>query len=80
MLTYLDLLTINAYLHNFINVISLGDSLTSYLGFCIKFVLFGFGQSSKEYLDKQLAEVENNFRELLKQDPSIVNQVMSMTV
>ncbi|KAE8651696.1 prefoldin subunit 1 isoform X3 [Cucumis sativus] len=28
-------------------------------------------QSSKEYLEKQMAEVENNLRELLQQDPGI---------
>lgn len=37
-------------------------------------------QSSKEYLEKQRAEVENNLRELLSQDPSLARQIMSMTV
>ncbi|XP_023546624.1 prefoldin subunit 1-like [Cucurbita pepo subsp. pepo] len=36
--------------------------------------------SSKEYLEKQLAEVENNLRELLQQDPGIARQIMSMSV
>ncbi|XP_010929319.1 prefoldin subunit 1 [Elaeis guineensis] len=37
-------------------------------------------QTSKEYLEKQLAEVENNLRELLQQDPGLARQIMSMTV
>ncbi|XP_031736852.1 prefoldin subunit 1 isoform X2 [Cucumis sativus] len=37
-------------------------------------------QSSKEYLEKQMAEVENNLRELLQQDPGIARQIMSMSV
>ncbi|KAL5540762.1 hypothetical protein UlMin_044085 [Ulmus minor] len=37
-------------------------------------------QSSKEYLEKQMAEVENNLRELLSQDPGLARQIMSMTV
>ncbi|CAA7021023.1 unnamed protein product [Microthlaspi erraticum] len=37
-------------------------------------------QPSKEYLEKQIAEVENNFKELLQQEPSIVQQVVSMSV
>ncbi|XP_022966081.1 prefoldin subunit 1 [Cucurbita maxima] len=37
-------------------------------------------QSSKEYLEKQKAEVENNLKELLQQDPGIARQIMSMTV
>ncbi|EXB58666.1 Prefoldin subunit 1 [Morus notabilis] len=37
-------------------------------------------QSSKEYLEKQKAEVENNLRELLSQDPGLARQIMSMTV
>nr|CAD1825466.1 unnamed protein product [Ananas comosus var. bracteatus]CAD1825550.1 unnamed protein product [Ananas comosus var. bracteatus] len=37
-------------------------------------------QTSKEYLEKQLAEVENNIRELLQQDPGLARQIMSMTV
>ncbi|KAK6944647.1 Prefoldin beta-like, partial [Dillenia turbinata] len=37
-------------------------------------------QTSKEYLEKQLAEVENNLRELLQQDPGLAHQIMSMTV
>ncbi|KAF5445637.1 prefoldin subunit 1 [Juglans microcarpa x Juglans regia] len=37
-------------------------------------------QTSKEYLEKQRAEVENNFRELLQQDPGLARQIMSMTV
>ncbi|XP_023536940.1 prefoldin subunit 1-like [Cucurbita pepo subsp. pepo] len=37
-------------------------------------------QSSKEYLEKQKAEVENNLRELLQQDPGIARQIMSMSV
>ncbi|XP_022929581.1 prefoldin subunit 1-like [Cucurbita moschata] len=36
--------------------------------------------SSKEYLEKQLAEVENNLRELLQQDPGIARQIMSMSL
>lgn len=41
---------------------------------------YGFGQSSKEYLEKQIAEVENNLRELLQQDPGLARQIMSMNV
>ncbi|XP_022149806.1 prefoldin subunit 1 [Momordica charantia] len=37
-------------------------------------------QTSKEYLEKQMAEVENNLRELLQQDPGIARQIMSMSV
>lgn len=37
-------------------------------------------QSSKEYLEKQIAEVENNLRELLQQDPGLARQIMSMNV
>lgn len=37
-------------------------------------------QSSKDYLEKQMAEVENNLRELLSQDPGLARQIMSMTV
>ncbi|RLN08891.1 prefoldin subunit 1 [Panicum miliaceum] len=36
-------------------------------------------QTSKEYLEKQLGEVENNIRELLQQDPG-ARQILSMTV
>ncbi|RDY14704.1 Prefoldin subunit 1 [Mucuna pruriens] len=35
-------------------------------------------QSSKEYLEKQMAEVENNLRELLQQEPGLARQIMSM--
>ncbi|XP_054778629.1 prefoldin subunit 1-like [Prosopis cineraria] len=37
-------------------------------------------QSSKEYLEKQIAEVENNLRELLQHDPGLAHQIMSMNV
>ncbi|KAJ7973665.1 prefoldin subunit 1 [Quillaja saponaria] len=37
-------------------------------------------QSSKEYLEKLMAEVENNLKELLQQDPGLAHQIMSMTV
>ncbi|CAL9083666.1 unnamed protein product [Musa textilis] len=37
-------------------------------------------QTSKEYLEKQMAEVENNLRELLQQDPGLAHQIMSMSV
>ncbi|XP_028785795.1 prefoldin subunit 1 [Neltuma alba] len=37
-------------------------------------------QSSKEYLEKQIAEVENNLRELLQHDPGLARQIMSMNV
>ncbi|KAJ1413521.1 Prefoldin beta-like [Sesbania bispinosa] len=37
-------------------------------------------QSSKEYLEKQMEEVENNLRELLQQDPGLARQIMSMNV
>ncbi|KAK1324003.1 hypothetical protein QJS10_CPA02g01545 [Acorus calamus] len=35
-------------------------------------------QTSKEYLEKQLAEIENNLRELFQQDPGLAHQIMSM--
>ncbi|KAM0017746.1 putative prefoldin beta [Helianthus debilis subsp. tardiflorus] len=35
-------------------------------------------QTSKEYLEKQLADVEANLRELLQQDPGLAHQIMSM--
>ncbi|KAK9097813.1 hypothetical protein Scep_023246 [Stephania cephalantha] len=37
-------------------------------------------QTSKEYIEKQMAEVENNLRELLQQDPGLARQIMSMVV
>ncbi|XP_059454132.1 prefoldin subunit 1-like [Corylus avellana] len=37
-------------------------------------------QTSKEYLEKQMVEVENNLKELLEQDPGLARQIMSMTV
>jgi prefoldin subunit 1 len=37
-------------------------------------------QTSKEYLEKQQGEVENNIRELLHQDPELARQILSMTV
>ncbi|BFG14343.1 hypothetical protein CerSpe_006180 [Prunus speciosa] len=37
-------------------------------------------QTSKEYIEKQVAEVENNLRELLNQDPGLARQIMSMSV
>lgn len=37
-------------------------------------------QSSKEYLEKQMGEVESNLRELLQQDPTLARQIMSMSV
>ncbi|KAM0849967.1 hypothetical protein ACQ4PT_053377 [Festuca glaucescens] len=36
-------------------------------------------QTSKEYLEKQLGELENNIRELLQQDPVLARQILSMT-
>ncbi|GAB4854059.1 prefolding complex chaperone subunit [Ancistrocladus abbreviatus] len=36
-------------------------------------------QMSKEYLEKQMTEVENNLRELLQQDPGLARQIMSMS-
>ncbi|KAJ8634540.1 hypothetical protein MRB53_008807 [Persea americana] len=37
-------------------------------------------QISKEYLEKQMRDVENNLRELLQQDPGLARQIMSMSV
>ncbi|GAB4833060.1 prefolding complex chaperone subunit [Ancistrocladus abbreviatus] len=37
-------------------------------------------QASKDYLEKQMTEVENNLRELLQQDPGLARQIMSMSV
>ncbi|CAL5356463.1 hypothetical protein CsSME_00045677 [Camellia sinensis var. sinensis] len=39
-----------------------------------------FLQASKEYLEKQMVEVQNNLRELLQQDPGLAHQIMSMSV
>ncbi|KAF4384725.1 hypothetical protein CsatB_011065 [Cannabis sativa] len=36
--------------------------------------------TSRDYLEKQRAEVETNLRELLSQDPGLARQIMSMTV
>lgn len=43
-------------------------------------ICFHIEQTSKEYLEKQNAEIENNLRELLQQDPGLARQIMSMTV
>ncbi|KAF8758236.1 hypothetical protein HU200_008995 [Digitaria exilis] len=37
-------------------------------------------QTSKEYLEKQIGELENNIKELLQQDPGLARQILSMTV
>ncbi|KAL7092497.1 hypothetical protein ACP275_12G167800 [Erythranthe tilingii] len=37
-------------------------------------------QTSKEYLEKHMAEVENNLRELLQQDPGLARQIMALSV
>ncbi|GMP97413.1 hypothetical protein CsSME_00045677 [Camellia sinensis var. sinensis] len=37
-----------------------------------------FLQASKEYLEKQMVEVQNNLRELLQQDPGLAHQIMSI--
>ncbi|KAL6848411.1 hypothetical protein ACP4OV_021705 [Aristida adscensionis] len=37
-------------------------------------------QTSKEYLEKQIAEAENNIKELLQQDPGLAREILSMTV
>ncbi|GMH07984.1 hypothetical protein Nepgr_009824 [Nepenthes gracilis] len=37
-------------------------------------------QASKEYLEKQMSEVENNLRELLQHDPALARQIMSISV
>ncbi|XP_057520600.1 prefoldin subunit 1 [Amaranthus tricolor] len=37
-------------------------------------------QTSKEYLEKQMGEIENNLKELLQQDPGIARQIMSLSV
>ncbi|KAL8223519.1 hypothetical protein R6Q57_018994 [Mikania cordata] len=37
-------------------------------------------QTSKEYLEKQLAVVETSLRELLQQDPGLARLIMSMAV
>lgn len=35
---------------------------------------------SKEYLERQMKEVESNFRELLQNSPELARQVMAMSV
>lgn len=40
----------------------------------------GVWQTSKEYLEKQMGEVENNLKELLQQDPGLARQIMSLSV
>lgn len=42
--------------------------------------ILSYEQISKEYLEKQLGEVETNLRELLQQDPGLARQIMSMAV
>ncbi|KAL2603017.1 hypothetical protein R1flu_017207 [Riccia fluitans] len=37
-------------------------------------------QGSKEYLERQMKEVESSFRELLQQSPALARQVMAMSV
>ncbi|KAJ4907494.1 PREFOLDIN 1 [Raphanus sativus] len=37
-------------------------------------------QTSKENLEKKIAEVENSLRELLQQEPGIARQIMSMSM
>ncbi|KAK8937423.1 hypothetical protein KSP39_PZI011902 [Platanthera zijinensis] len=37
-------------------------------------------QTTKKYLEKQLADLEINIRELLQQDPALARQIMSMAV
>ncbi|XP_026404162.1 prefoldin subunit 1-like [Papaver somniferum] len=37
-------------------------------------------QTSKEYLEKQMVEIENNLKELLQQDPGLARQIMSLSV
>ncbi|KAI5557815.1 hypothetical protein BDE02_18G128900 [Populus trichocarpa] len=36
--------------------------------------------TSREYLEKQMSEVENNPRELFQQDPGLARQIMSISV
>lgn len=45
-----------------------------------KLISLAFQQASKEYLEKQKAEVESNLAELLQQDPGLAQQIMSMSV
>ncbi|KAL5699641.1 prefolding complex chaperone subunit [Ranunculus cassubicifolius] len=37
-------------------------------------------QTSKEYLEKQIVEVENNLKELLQSDPGIARRIMQIKV
>uniref|UniRef100_A0A0D6R7X2 Prefoldin subunit 1 n=1 Tax=Araucaria cunninghamii TaxID=56994 RepID=A0A0D6R7X2_ARACU len=37
-------------------------------------------QTSKEYIERQMTEVESNLKELLQQDPGLARQVMMMSV
>lgn len=37
-------------------------------------------QTSLEYLERQMKEVENNFRELLQQSPALARQVRALSV
>ncbi|CAM6088423.1 unnamed protein product [Calypogeia fissa] len=37
-------------------------------------------QTSKDYLERQMKEVESSFRELLQQSPALARQVMAMSV
>ncbi|CAF1699429.1 hypothetical protein Bca52824_043604 [Brassica carinata] len=37
-------------------------------------------QTSKENLEKKIAEVENSLKELLQQEPGIARQIMSMSM
>ena len=39
-----------------------------------------FHQTSKEYLEKQSEEIENNIKELLQQYPGLAREILSITV
>ncbi|XP_024517052.1 prefoldin subunit 1 [Selaginella moellendorffii] len=48
--------------------------------FVPEFFSFSRQSASKEYLERQLKEIEGNFKELLQQSPSLARQVMAMSV
>jgi prefoldin subunit 1 len=46
----------------------------------VVFLFLGIIQASKEYLERQMKEVESHFRELLQNSPELARQVMAMSV
>lgn len=55
--------------------------LQSFVGKEQSLTHFGLpAQTSKDYLERQMKDVESSFRELLQQSPALARQVMAMSV